>query len=369
MSFNARSECRFWVATFNNYTNFVYEQLIEWSKTNTTYACIGKEVSSTFTPHLQCFFGLKKKYRMSALKKAFAPLGNPHLQPAKAEGKVASDYCKKGAQSHEEWDESGTEGPNFGKDADFWEFGTIPTTSGGSRGAANATAARTAVYAEAIELAKKRKFDEIDPGMLVRHYGNFQRIAADNPLPICNLNKPCAEWIYGPPGTGKSFTARKENSVFYWKACNKWWDGYKGQPVVLIDDFDCNHKVLGHHMKIWLDEYAFGAEIKGSTLGEIRPPKFVITSNYHPDQIWHDDLVLAAAIVRRCTMRYMNTPYVHSDASPYPATAENFWRPKLTISTPDMVSDSPPVVTPPAREFDAFEYSASQDEFLNLENF
>jgi len=349
----------YWCATFNNYTAASFEAVRGWMTKNCTYAVIGKEVAETGTPHLQCYFALLERKRRTFLSRVFDDLGagKPHLEATKANGKAASDYCKKGKQSHEEWDESGRDGPNFGKDAHVWEHGDLPIYVAGNRGSATATAKRTADYAAAIELAKQRKFNEIDPSMLVRHYGNFQRIAADNPLPVANLGKPCAEWIYGPPGTGKSYTARKENPVFYWKGCNKWWCGYQGEEVVIIDDFDSNHKVLGHHLKIWLDEYAFGAENKGSSR-VIRPRKIIVTSNYHPDQIWHDDLVLAEAITRRVTLRWMSEKYVHPNEAPAEAEV-NF------VRTQDLLSETPNVPTPPPRDDHGFDLSDSQVMFFD----
>jgi len=285
--------------TFNNYTPVVFEKLHDWCKKETTYYVIGKEVSATGTPHLQCFIGLKTRMRLSRLK---AELGsNPHLEPAAASGETASNYCKKGEQSHEEWSLSGASGANFGKNADFVEGGVIPNT-------AKAVAKVHFDYAQAVDSAKKRKFDEIDPALLVRYYGNLQRIAADNPVEAADLPDCCAEWIYGPPGTGKSFTARRENPVFFDKSCNKWWCGYKGEPVVILDDLDKNHKVLGHHLKRWLDRYSFVAEVKGTSL-QIRPQKIVITSNYHPNEIWDEDPTLAQAIERRVKIRLMTDVY------------------------------------------------------------
>lgn len=44
------------------------------------------------------------------------------------------------------------------------------------------------------------------------------------------------EWHWGPPGTGKSSYAFNNHTTHYLKANNKWWDGYNGEEVVIIDD-------------------------------------------------------------------------------------------------------------------------------------
>lgn len=69
----------------------------------------------------------------------------------------------------------------------------------------------------------------------------------------------------GKPGTGKTHFARNHfgNDIFV-KAQNKWWDGYKGQKIVVLDDLDI--PVLGHYIKIWADKWACSGEIKGATV-------------------------------------------------------------------------------------------------------
>ena len=113
-----------------------------------------------------------------------------------------------------------------------------------------------------------------------------------------DLEKLENEWVYGPPGVGKSRGARTRFPTLYNKGFSKWWDGYQGQETVLLDDLSPEHKWMSHHVKVWADHYPFTGEQKGSAC-LIRPKRIIVTSNYHPDDIWKDDPVLLTAIKRR----------------------------------------------------------------------
>jgi len=63
----------------------------------------------------------------------------------------------------------------------------------------------------------------------------------------------------------------------YVKAQNKWWDGYKGQKIVILDDLDTD--CLAHYLKIWADKWPCRGEVKGSTVA-LRHTYFVVTSNF-----------------------------------------------------------------------------------------
>lgn len=132
-----------------------------------------------------------------------------------------------------------------------------------------------------MDLAKKNRIDEIEPQAVIQYYSTLRRIAKDYMASVPDLSHLPGIWIHGHSGCGKSRLARARYSGAYLKNCNKWWDGYQGEADVIIDDWDPKHSVLGYHLKIWADRYAFTAEVKGGAI-RIRPTWIVVTSQYHP---------------------------------------------------------------------------------------
>jgi len=262
--------CPRWVFTLNNYTP-IDETLIQgW---DTKYLVYGREIGESGTPHLQGFVTFPKNYRASGVKKLHA---TAHWEVAKATSLVASDYCKKGSQSHDEWREHGVSGPNYGEDADVFERGIPPTP--GKRTDLD-------VIAEAAKAgASLKELSDLAPSTYIR---NYRGIAHYKSLHVTSYGHDTVRgvWFHGAPGTGKSHAARAMYPNAFMKSQNKWFDGYAGEAVIILDDLDFGGKCLGHKLKIWLDKYPCIAETKGGTVC-LQHRVFIITSNYTPEQIF-----------------------------------------------------------------------------------
>lgn len=222
------------------------------------------------TPHLQGYVCFNNRMRLNALK-ALAPTW--HWEQARGTPQQASDYCK--------------------KEGDFYEHGVLPQTGG------QANAER---WEEAWGKAKAGDIEGIPADLRTRYFNTYKRIKQDDELvDLANLEH---EWITGPSGCGKSRLARQENPGAFDKMCNKWWDGYDGEAVVILDDFDKRHDVLVHYLKRWADHYPFRGEFKGGSK-MMRPRKVVVTSNWSPEEIWTNENDLEP-ILRRFTIRRMS---------------------------------------------------------------
>uniref|UniRef100_A0AAU8H4P3 ATP-dependent helicase Rep n=1 Tax=CRESS DNA virus TaxID=3138951 RepID=A0AAU8H4P3_9VIRU len=115
----------------------------------------------------------------------------------------------------------------------------------------------------------------------------YQRgIAAYKLLDKPGIKKNCRGiWLCGPAGCGKSTWAKKLGDYlggWYEKAQNKWWDGYEGEKVVILDDLDT--ETLLHYLKKWADKFPCKGEVKGATVW-LHHDWFVVTSNYHISEI------------------------------------------------------------------------------------
>lgn len=241
------------------------------------------------TPHLQGCFQLFQRTRPDTVKNK---IGIPeiHLECQRKVYLANANYCKK-SKNCWYW-------PS--KEANF-ENGK-PTTKKSNK------------YDEALKSAKTGDFQNIDSELILKFEPKLLKHYLDN-LPIENtlLDNKYGNFfpdffilIHGPTGTGKSYSvemiqgclnlfwksyceSRKlEYKPFevYYKKCNKWWDGYRGQKIVVLEEIEPSwSRISGNLLKQLCDQYPFPVEIKGSSINKIRPLFVIMTSNYNLKQL------------------------------------------------------------------------------------
>jgi len=83
-----------------------------------------------------------------------------------------------------------------------------------------------------------------------------------------------------------------------------WWDGYSGQPVVVIDEF---YGWLGYDFLLrLLDRYSFAVETKGGSVSFTS--KLVIFTSNKPPSEWYRNIQDLGPLLRRIGGRIFEFP-------------------------------------------------------------
>lgn len=124
---------------------------------------------------------------------------------------------------------------------------------------------------------------EQEPGKYIQYGRGIEKLIKDR-YPQ-RSSPPYVAWIWGATGTGKTryLFDRIEASEIYIKDGTQWWDGYRQQKAILIDDFDGRwpYKDL---LRL-LDRYPYQGQVKGGYV-QINSPYIVITCDKHPEAIY-----------------------------------------------------------------------------------
>lgn len=137
---------------------------------------------------------------------------------------------------------------------------------------------------EMFEFAQKGQFDDIPADVKIRCWNQFQSISKYYMAPT-DRGVVESQIYWGVAGSGKTHRAKVESGYFtspenvYMKIpSTKFWDGYRGQENVIIDEFD--GQINLSHIKVWCDPTgtACQVEIKGGAV-PLKATKFWITSN------------------------------------------------------------------------------------------
>lgn len=281
-----------WSWTWNNYPeNWQHNFLKQQNVKQISYLIAGYEIApGTGTKHLQGFILLKKKKSMNGVKNLLG-CKEIHLEISKGTILENINYCSKKNEGHEN------------EEKEIYEYGEKPSEYcdvPGKQWEEYVECCKTHTREEMINHPKWSRTYVMNPKTYDTIRDQFKKYKTRDGERKFN------EWYWGPAGTGKSRKAREENEGAYIKCCNKWWDGYDGEAVAIMEDLDPNTgKCLTHHIKVWGDRYPFRAEIKGSSF-LCNPLKLIITSNYSPDQIWEGQPEDLEAIRDRFVITHFN---------------------------------------------------------------
>lgn len=232
---------------------------------------------STARIHWQGFVVFDVRKRLPALRRL---LPHAHFEPMRGSVDEASDYCC----NPQKRSPGGL----------LLEDGIRPLYGDAAR--SKSTRDR---YQTAYDLACEGAFASIEPTMMVRHLPNLLKINTMFGKKPHNLNtdKTPGVWLVGDAGCGK--TTLCEQFVHYKKdPRHKWFDGYKNEKVVVVDDFAPFHVAQTDILKTLGHQFTMQGETKGGSIW-LRPHAAIITSQYMQCTIWDKDHESLAAIMRR----------------------------------------------------------------------
>ena len=237
---------------------------------------------------------MKNAKTMSAFKK---PLDKTmHCEHSLGTPEQNRNYCFKGEQSKEEWEEFRESGPNFGLNAITWEMNRDFFPEQGIR--SDIEHLRDACE-EAGSLTDIIK-DENNVDALAK-YQNFAKMVfqAAQKKKTREFRKLEVIVNWGDTGLGKTRGPYDEGAFKWEPSTPEWWDGYDGEEILLIDEF--YGQLRPSRLLALLDGYQLRLPIKGG-FTYARWTKVYISSNVPPDD-WYKDVPdkVKQALMRRIT--------------------------------------------------------------------
>lgn len=99
------------------------------------------------------------------------------------------------------------------------------------------------------------------------------------------------DWIWGPTGVGKSHLAFQNynpETHYIYRQDNGWWEGYKGQHTVIINDF--RGEIRYNDLLQLIDKWPHHVRRRNREPVPFLTKHIIITSSLAPDQCYHNRL-------------------------------------------------------------------------------
>ena len=239
--------------TLNNYTETEVEQL---KAIGCSYILLGREVGEQGTPHIQGYVEFENSKRLTTLKKI-----NPriHWEPRKGTQEQAIEYCKKDNR----WEE-------YGKKKEQGQ--------------------RKDLDAIKDDILKGKKVDElaIENPEIVHQYGRtLDRIEDIALRKQFRTEMTQGVWLWGETAVGKShiaFDGYNPETHYLWANDGKWWDGYRGQEIVIMNDF--RGEIAYNELLQLIDKWPYKVPRRGREPMPFVSKKVIITSSLPPEKIY-----------------------------------------------------------------------------------
>lgn len=245
-----RTAKTFGPCTLNNYD----EGDIAWLKNlECNVMTCSEEVGNSGTPHLQFSVTFKRTYSLAALKKL-----HPRVHWEFQDCVQDNNYCRK-------------------RDSTL----IIDRDERKKKGARTDIAEIKEVVKDTLSMAAvvdvATSVQSVRMAELWLKYNEPKR-------PLDSLIQ--VHWRYGKTGLGKTrpiWDTYGVNGV-YPPTSYKWWEGYDGHRVVLIDELRGDWCTFGQLLRL-LDRYPYTVETKGGSR-QIQATTWFITSSRHPSQLY-----------------------------------------------------------------------------------
>lgn len=259
-----KNRYRNWCFTLNNYLDGELPELVGGGGF-LSYLLYGRERGESGTPHLQGYLECTRPVSLAQLK-GISHLATCHFERRRGSQHQAVIYCK--------------------KDGDWLEQGQLKRQ--GHRSDLDAVAAAVASGATLTSVAEQHPVEWIKYSRGIRDL-SFQlseTAATGGPRDLdCRV-------YWGDSDAGKTYSVYEEfgyPSVFKldYQSTGVWFDGYRQQPVLLIDDF---YGWIPYNFLLnILDKYPVRLPLKGGS-GWAAWRTVIITSN-SPPQNWYKDFI------------------------------------------------------------------------------
>lgn len=279
-----QSRYRNLVFTLNNPSVEEWDHI--WGSSEFSYLVMGKEFGKSGTPHIQGYGEFVMQQRFNNVKRILGK--RAWFQPRFGSPKQASDYCK--------------------EDGNFTERGRLSVPGAASVIADYRDQITTGVHVDIITMEQPHIYHQYGRTLnrvQTLHYRGMKREWMTKGI-----------WYYGPTGTGKSYTALKDYSVdthYVWPNDGMWCDGYRGQEIVIINDYRGTMAELQYQDLLnMVDWTPYWVRRRGEEPIPFLAKTVIVTSSMSPVQLWQGKvggLDSIDQLLRRFTVHLMAVPF------------------------------------------------------------